>query len=226
VVARLAADNGGVAKLSGDLSRIGCSLVRTARDPVVWVFLLAATFEVLTGDPLLHALLLYAAAAVLVGDGIRRRVAGGAPAAVEGAAAPGPAPRARPEARPPRALLVAGCLLYAIAVGSFRRYTYPMTVAVGIPAAAAVVWAWRVPPRPVRPGTRRMHPPGVALWLAVFVGAALWELAALLFQPSLMVDSPAHPTVSVLLDPILSHHPGRSVGLAVWLAIGWFLVER
>jgi hypothetical protein len=69
-----------VAKLSADLSRVGRSLLRTARDPVVWVFVLAATFEVLTGDPLLHALLLYAVAAVLVGDGIRHRGAG--PAAV------------------------------------------------------------------------------------------------------------------------------------------------
>jgi hypothetical protein len=68
--------HGGVAKLSGDLSRVGRGLVRTARDPIVWVFLLAASFEVLSGDPLLHALLLYAVAVVLVGDGVRRRVAG------------------------------------------------------------------------------------------------------------------------------------------------------
>ena len=217
-----------MAKLSGDLSRVGRSLLRTARDPVVWVFVLAATFEVLTGDPLLHALLLYAVAAVLVGDGIRHRVAGAA-AVTESSAAPGPAPTPRPREtgkRAPRALLVAGGLLYAIAVGSFRRSTYPMTVTVGIPAAVAVVWAWRAPPREARRGEHRLDPRGAALWLAVFVGAALWEQGALLFQPSLMVNSSTHPTLSVLLDPVLSHHPGRSVGLAVWLAIGWFLVER
>ena len=66
----------------------------------------------------------------------------------------------------------------------------------------------------------------MAPWLAVFVGAALWELTSLSFQPSLTVNSSAHPTISVLLDPVLSHHLGRSVGLAVWLAIGWFVVER
>jgi hypothetical protein len=215
-----------VARVSGDLSRVGRSLLRTARDPVVWVFVLAATFEVLTGDPLGHALLLYAVAAVLVGDGIRHRSAGAA-VVTESSAAPGPAPTARPGGkRPPRALLVAGGLLYAIAVGSFRRYTYPMTVAVGIPAAAAVVWAWRAPPREARQDEHRLDPLGAALWLAVFVGAALWELAALLFQPSLTVSSSTHPTLSVLFDPALSHHPGRSVGLAVWLAIAWFLVER
>jgi hypothetical protein len=165
-----------VAKLSGDLSRVGRSLLRTARDPVVWVFVLAATFEVLTGDPLLHALLLCAVAAVLVGDGIRHRGAGAA-AVTESSAAPGPTVRARPRGkRAPRALLVAGGLLYAIAVGSFRRYTYPMTVAVGIPAAAAVVWAWRAPPREAGRGDHRLDPLGAALWLAVFVGAAAWAL--------------------------------------------------
>jgi hypothetical protein len=54
---------------------------------------------------------------------------------------------------------------------------------------------------------------------------ALWELAALLFQPSLTVNVYAHPTASTLLHPVLSHHVGRSIALGVWLAIGWFLVE-
>jgi hypothetical protein len=98
-------------------------------------------------------------------------------------------------------------------MGSFRRYTYPMTVAVGIPAATAVLWAWRAPPRQGRRG--ELDPLGAALWLGVLVSAALWELAALLFQPSLVVNSPAHPTLSVLLDPVLSLHVGRFVGLAI-----------
>src|SRR5207244_13282943 len=142
--------------------------------------------------------------------GIRRRVAHGTPAAFEGSAEPGPAVRARP----PRALLVAGVLLYAIAVGSFRRYTHPMAVAVGIPAAAAGVWAWRVPPRPAGAGGRRLHPFGVAAWLVAVGGAVLWELTSLAFQPSLGIHSPAHPTISGLLDPSLSSHFGRSVALA------------
>jgi hypothetical protein len=61
---------------------------------------------------------------------------------------------------------------------------------------------------------------------AVFVALALWELGALLLQPALTVDSPAHPTISVLLDPVLGSAPGRSVGFAVWLALGWFLARQ
>jgi hypothetical protein len=63
-------------------------------------------------------------------------------------------------------------------------------------------------------------------WAAVFVALGLWELGAWLLQPSLTTGSPAHPTISILLDPLLGSHPGRSVGFAAWLALGWFLVRR
>ncbi|MDP9342486.1 MAG: hypothetical protein M3Q23_10430 [Actinomycetota bacterium] len=55
---------------------------------------------------------------------------------------------------------------------------------------------------------------------------ALWELTELLLQPSLRTDSPAHPTLSVLTDPVLATYPGRSVALLLWVAFGWFLVKR
>ena len=61
-------------------------------------------------------------------------------------------------------------------------------------------------------------------WAAVFVTLGLWELTQLLLQPTLTTDSYAHPTISVLSDPVLATHPGRSIALFVWLALGWFLV--
>jgi hypothetical protein len=58
------------------------------------------------------------------------------------------------------------------------------------------------------------------------VGAGLWELVALLGQPDLVTGSWEHPTVSVLLDPVLATYPGRAAVLAGWLAGGWFLCRR
>jgi hypothetical protein len=54
----------------------------------------------------------------------------------------------------------------------------------------------------------------------------LWELTQLLLQPTLTTDSYAHPTISVLTDPLLASHVGRSILLFVWLAAGWFLVRE
>ena len=48
----------------------------------------------------------------------------------------------------------------------------------------------------------------------------------LLEQPNLATSSYAHPTISTLTDPLLSTWAGRSIVLAGWLALGWFLVER
>jgi hypothetical protein len=60
----------------------------------------------------------------------------------------------------------------------------------------------------------------------VFVALGLWELTQLLLQPSLTTDSQAHPTLSVLTDPVLGTHPGRSIALFAWAAFGWFLLQR
>ena len=55
---------------------------------------------------------------------------------------------------------------------------------------------------------------------------SLWELISLLLQPSLTTDSYAHPTISVLTDPVLASHPGRTIVLILWLAFGWFLLRQ
>ena len=44
--------------------------------------------------------------------------------------------------------------------------------------------------------------------------------------PSLTTDSYAHPTLSVMSDPALATHPGRTIALFVWLAIGWIAMQR
>jgi hypothetical protein len=60
----------------------------------------------------------------------------------------------------------------------------------------------------------------------VWAGAAVWELTALYLQPSLHTDSYAHPTLSVLANPVLHSVPGRAAVLFAWLAFGWYLARR
>jgi hypothetical protein len=120
---------------------------------------------------------------------------------------------------------LAGAVLYAVAVGSLSRYSWPATVAVAGLGAVVVAVGWRGPRHP-RPAPARPPAVGLALWGLVFVSACLWELWSLLEQPDLATGSYAHPTISTLTDPVLSTWAGRSVVLAGWLGLGWFLVER
>jgi hypothetical protein len=191
--------------------------VRTFRDPVVGILLLAAIFDGLSDNPI-HALLLAAVAVALIRDAV-------APGRERTDDATGR--RAAPGSLPRRVVvgLIVLAAMFAILVGGFARYSWPLTVVVVIPATAALLLSWSAsadgtPP----PG--RIDPAGALLWLGVFISLALWELTSLLLQPSLTTDSYQHPTLSVLSDPFLATHVGRTIGLFLWLALGWSLIRR
>jgi hypothetical protein len=214
------------------------------RDPVIGILLLAGVAEILAGDPLVDWLVLLLTAAALGWDRMGRRwpasgQAVGAPTAHsmlgrgrppvpaggEAAAQPGPG---RVDRLVPARLTLAvviGGLVYAAVAGGLDPFSWPAMVAVAAPGLVGVMNAWRASPRPSAEAAP-IQVGGAAAWVAVLVVLALWELSALLLQPSLTTGSPLHPTVSVLLDPALGSHLGRSVGFAVWLALGWLLVHR
>jgi hypothetical protein len=128
--------------------------------------------------------------------------------------------------RPASAAVVIGAAAVYVAVaGAMPRYSWWLTAAVVAPGVAALVLAWLGPlrARPVPPPPGRA---GVACWAMVFVAGGLWELAALLMQPSLEVGSYAHPTISYLMDTALAVWPGRCLTLAAWLALGWLLLGQ
>jgi hypothetical protein len=192
-------------------------VLAAARDPVVIILLLAGVFDGLAGN-LIHSVLLIA-----VGLALGREVAlgRGGSSDVRGEHA-GTLP-ITPLWPPVLAILAA--VAYAVIIGGFGRYSWPATVAVVLPASIVLILTWReesYPRRDVPP----LDPVGSIAWISAFVGLALWELAALLLQPSLTTDSQAHPTISVLTDPLLATHPGRSIALLLWLGLGWFILQR
>jgi hypothetical protein len=165
------------------------------------------------------------------GTGMGGTGMGGAAAAAGAAPEPGQMPAAERWHRPLLALAwVLGGASYVVVVGSFSRYSWPATAAVVGLGAAVVISGWQGPrrarpaPGPLLAGTVPRR--GLALWGVVLVAGGLWELGSLLQQPTLTTSSYAHPTISTLTDPVLSVWSGRSVVLAGWLLLGWFLVER
>jgi hypothetical protein len=210
---------------------VGLAILGALRDPVIVIFVLAGTFDLLSGDRIIDGAILLAVAVALGWDAARRPPAERAAEAAEPGgdamrpargAVPAPAPSSRGRAGPWRSpMVLLGGVVYVVLVAGFARYSLPATLAVWAPAAAGVAVAWR---RPVTDGPDPAPVP--AAGAVVFVALALWELAALLLQPSLTTDSWAHPTISVLLDPILATHLGRTVVLSLWLASGWWLLRR
>jgi hypothetical protein len=205
------------------------------REPIVVILLLIAFFTWISGKPLDGLLMLVVGVSLAWDTGGRAR-RGGAP---EGrpagngsgfsAAGEDAGPAVRPGAARWRRLMVpawlAAAALYALLVGSFSRYSWPATVPVAALGAAVVVAGWRGP-RHSRPAPAKLPAIGLALWGVVLVAGCLWELSSLLRQPTLTTSSYAHPTISTLTDPVLGTWAGRSIFLAAWLGLGWFLVER
>jgi hypothetical protein len=194
------------------------AVVRVAVDPLAWILALAGFFDGIS-DNWLHALLLIGAAVAVWWDAWL--TATGRPGVDAAPLLPDAAPQRRRRAAvlPAVALVV----LYAVVVGSFERYTWPVTVAVLLPGTVALVVAWRGPLRD-RPVPAPLSRVSVAGWTAVLVLAGLWELTALLLQPDLQQGSLDHPTVSFVMDTVLAGHVGRTVTLLLWLALGWWLL--
>ena len=75
--------------------------------------------------------------------------------------------------------------------------------------------------------TRTLSPAQLERYRPLFDNAKrLRELIALALQPTLGTDSPAHPTLSYLANPVLASVPGRPAVLFGWLALGWYLARR
>lgn len=202
------------------------------RQPIVAILLLISFFTVLSGKPL-DALLLAIVATALAWDaGLHSRQTAGKTILAQA----GPQAEARTQLgawrlrpRPPRLRLLAvgsaAAVVYALTVGSFTRYSWPATAGVVGLGASVVVVGWGGPTRQ-RQIPAKFTRIGAFTWGALFVGASLWELAALLMQPDIATSSYAHPTISTLTDPLLASAPGRTVALLGWIALGAYLVER
>jgi hypothetical protein len=202
------------------------SVLAGLRHPVVLILLAIAFFSAISGKPLDGALMLVVALCLAWDTGRQRGANGrtGRGATVAAAGVPAAAVRGRRRVLV-IAGLVAGGAVFAAVTGLFSRYSWPATAAVMGLGAVAVVIGWRGPVRQ-RQARDRLPVAGTAAWGGLLVLGCLWELVALLRQPSLTTTSYAHPTISALTDPVLAGAGGRTAVLAAWLALGWYLIRR
>jgi hypothetical protein len=188
------------------------ALERVVQHRVAFVLTVAGVVDVATGDPVAHGAALLAVAVLVASERFGERRSSAA------------ARRPRAAFRVSTPLAICG-VVYAAVVGTFARWSWPISIAVAIPGALAVAFAWIGTPPATDDEQRRTGPSAVA-WVIVLLALAAWEIEALLLQPSLTTSSYAHPTLSTLMDPVLAGHLGRSITLVVWLWFGGYLLER
>jgi len=136
------------------------------------------------------------------------------------------APRAAgPTSRPPRRswrLAVAGAAVgYAWLAGAYPSFSWQSSAAVLAPGLLLLGYAGATGPRrPLRPARRLGRRAGL-VWSVPLLGFSALEIVN-----DTLGSTWEHPTLSVLADPVLAGHPGRSAALLAWLAAGVALVRR
>jgi hypothetical protein len=124
---------------------------------------------------------------------------------------------ARPVTLSRTVALGAAVALYALAAATARPLTDPATWTVLVPGFALAVYGLRrTPRRVVRTDTRT-----VVTWIGLGLAFCAWEVLAFYWG-----NDPAHPTLSLLADPVLDTYPGRLAGYLVWFGAGAWLVSR
>lgn len=106
---------------------------------------------------------------------------------------------------------------YALLAALARPLTGAAAAAVLV--AGAVLLAVRAR-RPVRTHAA-VSRSAVLVWATLAVAAGCWELVAFGWG-----NDAGHPTLSLLLDPVLDTYPARVAAYALWLAAGRWLVTR
>jgi hypothetical protein len=121
---------------------------------------------------------------------------------------------------PTTVAVLVGAVAYAAVAGGFRRLTAPAELAT-FAAGSLVCWL------ALRKECRRFPAPdhvdgkGALAWGAVLVVFGIWELYA-----DFRGSTPAHPTLSILMGPVIAPPENRAIGYLAWLAGGVWLVRR
>lgn len=205
---------------------VGSVLNAGIREPVIVCLLVAALFDTLSGNPL-HSIVLAGTAVALAVTRARERVRLGAAASPVGNWGDPPNGLARMRSGLGRSsipLLLLPAIGFGLVIGYFDRYSLVASLAVAVVGATAIALAWHGPLRDEP--LEEAETSGKLLWVLLFAAVGGWELTNLFLQPSLSVDSWAHPTISVLADPVLGSRIWRSFFLLAWLRVGWGLLKR
>lgn len=116
-----------------------------------------------------------------------------------------------------------GALVWAWFGSGVRTFTRPAEVLTFLPGLAVLLLTLLPSASSAGIGAAALPPYrrwSVLPWLVVLAAIVAWELVELFSKPR-----GVHPTISSVMDSLLSTHPSRFVGYLVWLVLGWLLVR-
>jgi hypothetical protein len=123
--------------------------------------------------------------------------------------------------RPARTLLVGGIVVaYAWVASASAPFSTRALISVLIPGAIFGVIAYGRPPERI-PAPKSIDVGGFSYWIVALALLFEWEASAFRAGATWW-----HPTLTDLINPLLTPHPVRSAAFVLWLAAGWGLVKR
>ncbi len=123
-------------------------------------------------------------------------------------------------ARPARnAIIGAGVIGYAWLLGGAAPFSTRALLGVLLPGAVLGVIAYTRRPERIRP-PESMAVAGFSYWVVCIALLFEWEASAV------RDNSPAHPSLTDLINPLIAPHPIKAAAIVVWLLAGWALVKR
>lgn len=123
----------------------------------------------------------------------------------------------------PLVIAAIGAAVWAWFASGVRTFTRPAEVLTFLPGLAVLILTLRPSASSAVAGARPLAPHrrwGILPWIVVLAASVGWELAELFSQPRHV-----HPTISSIMDSLLSTHPSRFIGYLLWLILGWLLVR-
>lgn len=119
-----------------------------------------------------------------------------------------------------RAVTGAGLAGYAWVAGGLAPFTVRSLISVLLPGAVLGAIAYGRPPERIPP-PQSLDVTGFSYW-AIGVAALLeWEASSFIGGSAWQ-----HPSLTQLIDPLITAHPARSGAMLAWLLGGWALVRR
>jgi hypothetical protein len=112
-------------------------------------------------------------------------------------------------------------VVFSFVAGRFTQLSAPAEFAVLGSGTLLLVWAIRLPAGRRRPPPEHVDGRGALVWLGLLLVFLVWELFAF-FRGS----TAAHPTLSILIGPLLAEPTLRGAGYLMWLAAGTWLARR